>query len=234
MDRAKGRSLQLLKNTHHARKRGTKKMQHCGASVLKVSTGLWCTHLRTCGRSSSPPLQCQQKIIGDPDQLMGIALECIYSCERDDQLNLCYDILECLPQRGYGWERDTTVDRECTFNHITEDRQWRISFFFFLTAEIDHLYRSHLFRFVPPSTSLQGPINKPSLCFWCLPFAATFSHLLHSYNSLSHLTRSIYGGPLMLPFLSPEHILFWTARGLSLRSPMRQCGFVVYLKENKS
>uniref|UniRef100_A0A8C2ZSW2 NBAS subunit of NRZ tethering complex n=1 Tax=Cyclopterus lumpus TaxID=8103 RepID=A0A8C2ZSW2_CYCLU len=45
---------------------------------------------------------CQQKIIGDPDQLMVVALECIYSCERDEQLSLCYDILECLPQRGYG------------------------------------------------------------------------------------------------------------------------------------
>uniref|UniRef100_F6S8F4 NBAS subunit of NRZ tethering complex n=1 Tax=Monodelphis domestica TaxID=13616 RepID=F6S8F4_MONDO len=33
---------------------------------------------------------------------MEIALECIYSCERDDQLSCCYDILECLPQRGYG------------------------------------------------------------------------------------------------------------------------------------
>lgn len=54
------------------------------------------------GVSSWPPLQCQQKIIGDPDQLMGVALECIYGCERDDQLSLCYDILECLPQRGYG------------------------------------------------------------------------------------------------------------------------------------
>ncbi|XP_069462044.1 NBAS subunit of NRZ tethering complex isoform X2 [Ambystoma mexicanum] len=45
---------------------------------------------------------CQQKIIPDQDELMVIALECIYSCERDDQLSLCYDILECLPQRGYG------------------------------------------------------------------------------------------------------------------------------------
>ncbi|KAG7265899.1 hypothetical protein CRUP_009503 [Coryphaenoides rupestris] len=45
---------------------------------------------------------CQQKIVRDPDQLMTVALESIYSCERDDQLNLCYDILECLPQRGYG------------------------------------------------------------------------------------------------------------------------------------
>ncbi|CAG09076.1 unnamed protein product, partial [Tetraodon nigroviridis] len=51
---------------------------------------------------------CQQKIIGDPDQLMGVALECIYSCERDDQLSLCYDILECLPQRGYGPDTDVT------------------------------------------------------------------------------------------------------------------------------
>ncbi|XP_069014456.1 NBAS subunit of NRZ tethering complex [Embiotoca jacksoni] len=52
---------------------------------------------------------CQQKIIGDPDQLMAVALECIYSCERDDQLSLCYDVLECLPQRGYGPETDITA-----------------------------------------------------------------------------------------------------------------------------
>uniref|UniRef100_A0A3Q3K2P3 Neuroblastoma-amplified sequence N-terminal domain-containing protein n=1 Tax=Monopterus albus TaxID=43700 RepID=A0A3Q3K2P3_MONAL len=51
---------------------------------------------------------CLQKIIGDPDQLMAVALECIYSCERDDQLSLCYDVLECLPQRGYGPETDIT------------------------------------------------------------------------------------------------------------------------------
>ncbi|XP_036003420.1 neuroblastoma-amplified sequence isoform X2 [Fundulus heteroclitus] len=50
-----------------------------------------------------------QKIIGDPDQLMEVALKCIYSCERDDQLSLCYDILECLPQRGYGPETDITA-----------------------------------------------------------------------------------------------------------------------------
>uniref|UniRef100_A0A8C0HGQ5 NBAS subunit of NRZ tethering complex n=1 Tax=Chelonoidis abingdonii TaxID=106734 RepID=A0A8C0HGQ5_CHEAB len=51
---------------------------------------------------------CQQKIIPDQDQLMSMALECIYSCDRDDQLSLCYDILECLPQRGYGPETDIT------------------------------------------------------------------------------------------------------------------------------
>uniref|UniRef100_A0A669QNV1 NBAS subunit of NRZ tethering complex n=1 Tax=Phasianus colchicus TaxID=9054 RepID=A0A669QNV1_PHACC len=51
---------------------------------------------------------CQQKIIPEQDQLMITALECIYSCERDDQLALCYDILECLPQRGYGPETDKT------------------------------------------------------------------------------------------------------------------------------
>ncbi|EDM03117.1 rCG62269, isoform CRA_a [Rattus norvegicus] len=49
---------------------------------------------------SKPDLQ--QKIIPDEDQLMAIALECIYNCERSDQLSLCYDILECLPQRGCG------------------------------------------------------------------------------------------------------------------------------------
>ncbi|KAM6915430.1 NBAS subunit of NRZ tethering complex [Xenentodon cancila] len=52
---------------------------------------------------------CQQKIIGDPDQLMEVGLDCIYCCERDDQLSLCYDILECLPQRGYGPETDVTA-----------------------------------------------------------------------------------------------------------------------------
>lgn len=51
---------------------------------------------------------CHPKIIGDSDQLMTVALKCIYSCERDDQLALCYDVLECLPQRGYGPETDTT------------------------------------------------------------------------------------------------------------------------------
>ncbi|XP_045142533.1 neuroblastoma-amplified sequence, partial [Echinops telfairi] len=56
---------------------------------------------------SKPDLQ--QKIIPDQDQLMSVALECIYSCERSDQLALCYDILECLPQRGYGHE--TNVSR---------------------------------------------------------------------------------------------------------------------------
>nr|XP_061806612.1 NBAS subunit of NRZ tethering complex-like [Nerophis lumbriciformis] len=51
---------------------------------------------------------CSQKVIGDPDQLMRVALECIYCSERDDQLSLCYDILECLPQRGFGPETDAT------------------------------------------------------------------------------------------------------------------------------
>ncbi|XP_028652676.1 NBAS subunit of NRZ tethering complex [Erpetoichthys calabaricus] len=51
---------------------------------------------------------CQQKIITDHDQLMSVALECIYNCERDDQLCYCYDILECLPQRGFGNETEVT------------------------------------------------------------------------------------------------------------------------------
>ncbi|XP_053317315.1 NBAS subunit of NRZ tethering complex [Spea bombifrons] len=49
---------------------------------------------------------CQQKLVPDQDQLMIMALDCIYACERDNQLSLCYDILECLPQRGYGSETD--------------------------------------------------------------------------------------------------------------------------------
>ncbi|KAM4772461.1 NBAS subunit of NRZ tethering complex [Rhinophrynus dorsalis] len=51
---------------------------------------------------------CQQKLINDQDQLMIIALDSIYTCERNDQLPLCYDILECLPERGYGCETDIT------------------------------------------------------------------------------------------------------------------------------
>ncbi|XP_075454502.1 NBAS subunit of NRZ tethering complex isoform X2 [Ascaphus truei] len=51
---------------------------------------------------------CQQKLIHDQDQLMVIALESIYTCERDDKLSFCYDILECLPQRGFGCETDIT------------------------------------------------------------------------------------------------------------------------------
>ncbi|XP_037384398.1 NBAS subunit of NRZ tethering complex [Talpa occidentalis] len=56
---------------------------------------------------SKPDLQ--QKIIPDQDQLMAVALECIYDCERNDQLSLCYDILECLPQRGYGHKTEVTT-----------------------------------------------------------------------------------------------------------------------------
>uniref|UniRef100_A0A8C2S3K0 NBAS subunit of NRZ tethering complex n=1 Tax=Capra hircus TaxID=9925 RepID=A0A8C2S3K0_CAPHI len=52
---------------------------------------------------SKPDLQ--QKIIPDQDQLMAIALD----CERNDQLALCYDILECLPQRGYGQKTEVTT-----------------------------------------------------------------------------------------------------------------------------
>ncbi|XP_023558187.1 neuroblastoma-amplified sequence isoform X2 [Octodon degus] len=49
-----------------------------------------------------------QKIIPDENQLMATALECIYSCTRSDQLALCYDILECLPQRGPGQKTQVT------------------------------------------------------------------------------------------------------------------------------
>nr|XP_060503222.1 NBAS subunit of NRZ tethering complex [Panthera onca] len=58
-------------------------------------------------QQSKPDLQ--QKIIPDQDQLMAVALECIYNCERNDQLSLCYDILECLPQRGYGPKTEATA-----------------------------------------------------------------------------------------------------------------------------
>uniref|UniRef100_A0AAY4BPR4 Sec39 domain-containing protein n=1 Tax=Denticeps clupeoides TaxID=299321 RepID=A0AAY4BPR4_9TELE len=39
---------------------------------------------------------------------MSVALECMYSNQRDDQLSLSYDVLECLPQRGYGSDTEAT------------------------------------------------------------------------------------------------------------------------------
>ncbi|KAM3855647.1 NBAS subunit of NRZ tethering complex isoform 2-T2 [Vipera latastei] len=67
----------------------------------------------------SKPLS-QQKIISDQLLLMMSALECIYSCKRDDQLSLCYDILECLPQRGLGLETDIATDLHNKVDELEE------------------------------------------------------------------------------------------------------------------
>uniref|UniRef100_A0A8C4QLG4 Uncharacterized protein n=1 Tax=Eptatretus burgeri TaxID=7764 RepID=A0A8C4QLG4_EPTBU len=55
----------------------------------------------TCPRlvfQNSTPVRTQ-RVITDDALLMELALECVYACTRTDQLALCYDILECLPQR---------------------------------------------------------------------------------------------------------------------------------------
>uniref|UniRef100_UPI0035900FC5 NBAS subunit of NRZ tethering complex-like n=1 Tax=Myxine glutinosa TaxID=7769 RepID=UPI0035900FC5 len=55
----------------------------------------------TCPRlifQNSTPVRGQRVITQDA-LLMELALECVYACTRTDQLSLCYDILECLPQR---------------------------------------------------------------------------------------------------------------------------------------
>ncbi|XP_046551537.1 LOW QUALITY PROTEIN: neuroblastoma-amplified sequence-like [Haliotis rubra] len=40
-----------------------------------------------------------QPVIQKPKDLMSLALEAVYVCERDDQLNLAFDITQCLPQK---------------------------------------------------------------------------------------------------------------------------------------
>ncbi|XP_077865799.1 NBAS subunit of NRZ tethering complex-like [Saccoglossus kowalevskii] len=41
-------------------------------------------------------------IIRDVQQVFSIAIDCIYNCERDDQLNLAWTLFQSLPQKGYG------------------------------------------------------------------------------------------------------------------------------------
>ncbi|XP_019619051.1 PREDICTED: neuroblastoma-amplified sequence-like [Branchiostoma belcheri] len=48
-------------------------------------------------------------IIPEVDQLMSLALECIYTCESSKQLSHAFAILECLPQRGFGNETEKTA-----------------------------------------------------------------------------------------------------------------------------
>lgn len=46
-------------------------------------------------------------VIRCPTELMSLVLEALYSCERDDQLNIATQIFQCLPAR----HTDTTADR---------------------------------------------------------------------------------------------------------------------------
>ncbi|XP_035662778.1 neuroblastoma-amplified sequence-like [Branchiostoma floridae] len=48
-------------------------------------------------------------IISEVDQLMSLALDCIYTCESSKQLSHAFAILECLPQRGFGNETEKTA-----------------------------------------------------------------------------------------------------------------------------
>ncbi|KAK3595169.1 hypothetical protein CHS0354_002768 [Potamilus streckersoni] len=43
-------------------------------------------------------------VLSSQVEVMSVALEAIYTCERDDQLSLAVEILKCLPQKGYGRE----------------------------------------------------------------------------------------------------------------------------------
>ncbi|XP_074650577.1 NBAS subunit of NRZ tethering complex-like [Tubulanus polymorphus] len=43
----------------------------------------------------------KNRVIADDCEFMVLALECLYVCERDDQLNIAFKILHCLPHKGY-------------------------------------------------------------------------------------------------------------------------------------
>ncbi|KAL3866901.1 hypothetical protein ACJMK2_044151 [Sinanodonta woodiana] len=43
-------------------------------------------------------------VLSSQIEVMSVALEALYTCERDDQLSLAVEILKCLPQKGYGKE----------------------------------------------------------------------------------------------------------------------------------
>lgn len=56
-------------------------------------------------------------IITNIAELMSLALDCIYSCNREDQLSQAFGILECLPQRGYG---DTSLEIDKLHDRLDE------------------------------------------------------------------------------------------------------------------
>ncbi|XP_076101260.1 NBAS subunit of NRZ tethering complex-like [Mytilus galloprovincialis] len=51
----------------------------------------------------------KRPIISSQDDVMSIALEALYVCGRDDQLDLALEIFQCLPQKGYGKETKESI-----------------------------------------------------------------------------------------------------------------------------
>ena len=43
--------------------------------------------------------QLNEPLIADVAEIIKLAIACIYACKRDDQLNLAFSIVECLPSR---------------------------------------------------------------------------------------------------------------------------------------
>ncbi|XP_052240269.1 NBAS subunit of NRZ tethering complex-like isoform X2 [Dreissena polymorpha] len=67
--------------------------------VLKMATGDLRRPLQIFESSKT---HLPSPVIPKQSDLMSIAIEAIYCCQRDDQLSLAEDILKCLPKRGYG------------------------------------------------------------------------------------------------------------------------------------
>ncbi|XP_014673695.1 PREDICTED: neuroblastoma-amplified sequence-like isoform X2 [Priapulus caudatus] len=59
--------------------------------------------------------EVSKPVITNTDTLMSLGLECLYMCERSDQLDLAHAIYECLPQRGSGLASD---DSAALFNQV--------------------------------------------------------------------------------------------------------------------
>ncbi|XP_076354433.1 NBAS subunit of NRZ tethering complex-like isoform X3 [Tachypleus tridentatus] len=64
--------------------------------------GLAVNDLKPCLKIFQSVRKDSDPIIGDIDELITLALNCVYICERNDQLNYAFLILDCLPQRGSG------------------------------------------------------------------------------------------------------------------------------------
>ena len=48
-------------------------------------------------------IQASSRILRTEEHLLNAALDCIFACERDDQLSFVLSILECLPLRKHGY-----------------------------------------------------------------------------------------------------------------------------------
>lgn len=174
---------------------------------------------------------------------MAVALECIYSCERDDQLSLCYDILECLPQRGYG--SDTHTQRHAQSRTKSNSTCLLLITDLYLDyADCDERMINHhlicsntLVLNRPPLsfhlfTSLSGPNYVPV----SLRFHLSFPPPCLSFPNSDSKEPSV--GPVTVYTVFPTsssvaHFYFIRQEGLSFKFPMRLCGNVARLKETE-